>query len=751
MRRERLLPIFFIFMLISASFMIIPVAHASAPVKYSIYFYDQQGRRIDPKNPNIQKYASVVVYQVGWLSFLGKWFKKVVFTSNGDISGTFTADANTLEIHFFWLGKDVYSNTISTASAEKINGINVIHFDMPFTPAVPIEDFKVESIQASADMHEISTKFYSVQFGTGSDKNNIKITMGGNSYTVPVELGLSKGSTSNTKPFRFLAQSTSGYVEGKEAFLIWTTGYYYSAVRTQLVGDNMLLVVWTYGYTDITGPWIKTMVASAIAGAAVGAVSGVGSIAMAGVATVADAVVWAIKPDLMKGAGDTGIGVVAGIFTPRYFIIQGAGTGNNGTQGTVIMNLDGVNAGRGTWNGISYEISTGTNQIQVGFTKDWGTEHTWSMDFENGVGDCENFTQSQTVAHTGIYSGTVPTTGSTSTSSRNLYRIRKIMDVREGTHYKVTYQYYVYTADGTYTDDYDFALEYEDGTVITHKYYSGISSKWNEVSGEIEFQAQKSGSVYLYLSDAKRDGNTAVQTIYYDDITISYQDTGAYRYIFDTSQSDTTITRHIFGTIPAITPTRQGTEIHQRFTLLGVELLNPNATIALDWNSRIVEISPTRLVVKTSVWTETAWIFGTDDKDGFKNVSFVYVDPELFIYRTSIQSMYYFSGPGTWPVAPNWTPLVANNTTIFIPNGWGIPPWAVWNYNLRAWWESIGTLGHLAIYGLALLIILIIILVIAPWSIIAIFKILKAIIRAIIKGMGAVVKGISGGKKRHRR
>ena len=732
---RRALSFIFIFLMLSVSFTVMAenAIAENDTISYTLKVYDSQGRLLNSSYQSIQQCARLKVYKLSLFGLKktliadikGEYFNEAGFRVSPDISKVY--------IEFYWMGHIVYSDIIDLLSAQKDDlGNYIIAINLPFTPSVPISGLQVEPIKVSADIHQIQSNYYNIKFGVGDHQNKIEISMGGNTYLIPVNLDFSKGGNSETKPFRFLAQSSKGYVQGEEKWLIWTTAYYWSAVRTKLVGDNMLLVVWTYGYTDIKTAWVSTVVSAILAGAVVGATTGIGSISMAGVAGLGSAILWAVHPELMKFAGTTGIGVVAGIFTPRYFIIQGvSGMGTNETSATVQMN-NLPETSQATVGNIEYQIFSQSNEIQVGFTRNYGDLHIEFYDFEDGTAQgWLNITPTEEFG-IGQYSGKSEYSENPFHELGHFKKNERIkigisMQFKANANGQI-YLQYAYIPDGGKWI-FDTAMR---------KYIQDTTMSWQFISGDWDITIPEDCTLYIGIYW----GGSQASNKYMDNVKIYYEKTSEYRYIFETTASDSVIVRHMFGTIPTIAPSNTGVAINNRYTLLAVDMAGRDGMLAVDWNSRMVTISPARIIVKTDVWTETAWLLATDDKDGFKDVTFVVTSPNKFIYRVDFMSYYYFTTPKNWTVKPGWNPFIANNTTIYVPNIEGINfELEKIKWNLETWWEEIGTLGHLALMGLAAFIIFIIILIIAPWLIFALIKILALIIRGLVKALGMAAKG----------
>ncbi|GEM_PF-4661167 len=742
---KRLLPFLFMFMLIGTVFAAMPV-HAARST-YTLKIYDSQGRYLDPWNPNIYRYAAVRIDKVGylWSTHIGTYQGK---GATNNIS--FSTDGDRIQVTYFWMGNPVWNTEVPLTTSE-------LKVQMPITPAVPITTYQTEAIGVSSDLHEISTKFYDVMFGTGENQDHIQVKIGGNTYNMPVTLTLNYNSNSDTKPFRFLAQNPDHPVEGEDKFLIWTTAKYWSSVKTEKVGDNMLLVVWTYGYTDVAGAWRDKVIAAIAAGAVMGALTGPeGALAGGTIAGWATAIAWAVNPELVDLSAHTGIGVVVGLFTPRYFQIQGVGGfGANGTKGTVtISNIP--QSGRATWSGTSYEIYSETNTLQVGFTKDWGSIH--KSDFY----DMETYSQAEEIIRTSKFGGTGGQTSQTAHSGQYSYYLSKewaaikniIIHVPKGAQLKVDFDGWIRKGGSGYYSINAYEVK---GDISTQENANNNLTAW----GGTPQKSLPSSWTHIHESFTKiadRDVNitlgftTITGSAYFDDFQFSWTiiGGGAYRYIFDTSQQDTTgsVVRYMFGTIPVIAPSSQGgTPIHNRYTLIAIDMARQDGALAVDWASRLVTLSPARLMIKSDTWTETGWLLGTDDKDGFKDVNFTIVNPKWFVYRVDFMTYYYFTTPGNWTVKGDWSPLMANNTTIYIPN-WYPGGWDVMSYNMQAWWNNLPLWWKMFVAILPLIIIGLILLIVAPWVIVALIKGIAMIFKGLVKGIGAAGKALSGRKRR---
>ncbi|NPA75270.1 MAG: hypothetical protein GXO25_04225 [Euryarchaeota archaeon] len=730
MPMKRLLSFLFLAIMVSTVFASMP-GHASSE-HYILQIYDSQGRYLDPNNPNIYNHAQVVIQKDGYL-----WRSNIgTYSGKGQVNNiSFSTDASRIHVIFYWYGNPVYDTDVPLTSS-------VVKVQMSITPAVPITTYQTEAVAVSSDMHEVSTKFYDVMFGTGNNQDQIQVKIGGQNYIMPVSLALNYNSNSDTKPFRFLAQNPSHPVEGEDKFLIWTTAKYWSSVKSEKVGDNMMLMVWTYGYTDVSGAWRDKVIAAIMAGAVLGTLAGgpEGALAGGAIAGMATAIAWAVDPELVDLSAHTGIGVVVGLFTPRYFQLQGVGGfGANGTKGTVtISNIPAST--RFTTDGTSYEIYSESNTLQVGVTKDWGTSTSAFYDFETGAQGWKNISTTQTNVHAGLYAGTI-TSGS--------YAISPAMGVHNDSTYKISYDFWVYVVDSSYTEDVPIQVVDNTGAVLYSKTLYPTGGAYKEETGEIQFTISDGATaVYFEIREAKRDGTTNYYATNIDNVKISIQNTGAYRYIFDTSQSGGSgVVRYMFGTIPVIAPSSQGgTPIQNRYTLIAIDMARQDGALAVDWASRLVTLSPARIMIKSDTWTETAWLLGTDDKDGFKGVNFTIVNPKWFVYKVDFWTYYMFTTPDNWTVSENWSPLMANNTTVYIPS-WYPGGWDVTKYNLQAWWNNLPLAWKAFVMALPLLILFLILLIIAPWVIVALIKGIAMVIRALGKGFGAVGKAFAGRKR----
>ena len=205
--------------------------------------------------------------------------------------------------------------------------------------------------------------------------------------------------------------------------------------------------------------------------------------------------------------------------------------------------------------------------------------------------------------------------------------------------------------------------------------------------------------------------------------------------------------RYMFGTIPVIAPSSQGgVPIQNRYTLIAIDMARQHGALALDWASNVVTLSPARLLIKTNTWTETAWLLGTDARNGFKGVNFTIVNPKWFVYKVDFMSYYMFTTPDNWTVRENWSPLMANNTTIYIPN-WYPGGWDMMGYNVQAWWNNLPLWWKGFVMLLPLLIIGLILLIIAPWLIVALIKGIALVFKGIGKGVRTVGKAFAGRKR----
>jgi len=753
---RRALSLLFIFLIVSMAMMPLSTTAqgSEGKITYHIKVYDSQGRELTSDNYFIRKYAKLKIYTHSWLTFNRKLIRTIPGEDFNLIGEAFSVDRDTskVEVEFYWISNRAYTDVISLDSAQFDDlGNKIIYLNLPFTPAVPITSLQSESIIVSSDLHEISTSYYNVKFGTGNSQSQIEVTIGQNTYIMPVKLQFT-GQGSETKPFRFLAQSTSGYVKGEDKFLIWTTAYYWSAVRTSKVGDNMLLVVWTYGYTNVAGAWMTKVIASIMAGAVMGAVTGIGAVPAACAGGIISGILWAVKPDLINLEANTGIGVVAALFTPRYFMIQGVGgLGANGTSATIeIQNIP--SSAKGATGNIRYEIYSGSNTLQVGFTKNCNSMISKFYDYEDGVlpSDMEakdyTFETTSYNVYAGGYSLKIASTGYIN------WTIAK--NVPKGKQYGITFSTYIRDSDdGGFLKMYIYGIKEDGGIDEVDNYVGGHTiTGWEFFEWTWHITTQND---YTKIILQLKDGGSYFAPIV-DNTRLIIEDNSKYRYIFDTNGHSSNIVRYMFGTIPTIAPSNTGIAIDNRYTLLAVDMAGRDGMLAVDWNSRMVTISPARIIVKTDVWTETAWLLATDDKDGFKNVTFVVTSPNKFIYRVDFMSYYYFTTPKNWTVKPGWNPFIANNTTIYVPNLEGINfELEKIKWNLEAWWEKIGTWGHLALMGLAVFIIFIIILILAPWVILLIVRILSLIIRGLVKAFGMAAKGagnlMKSFKRRRRR
>ncbi len=754
MPMKRALSILFIFLFIGSVFTIIPFAHADSPTTYIVQVYDNRGVMLNNSSSIIQTYAKIEVRAPVMLPI--PHIKTIAYGSGSRIA--IKTNSPKILVIFYWMDSVMAKQWLSTSAyTTDKNGTKIIPLNLGVTPAIPIP-FVSESMEISGDIHEINTAYYDVKFGTDTYKNGITMTIGGNQYTMDVSLDFSfNGSNPETKPFKFLAQSTSGYVEGDEKFLVWTTAKYWSAVRTAKVGDNMFLVVWTYGYADVAGAWVSKVIAATLAGAVLGATTGPEGALMGGaIGGMASAIAWAVKPDLVDLSAHTGMGVVVGLFTPRYFIIQGAGGyGAKKVQSTLTISGEPA-SGRFSYKTLSYEINSQSNTVQVGFTKDYGTSKTYYYDFEDGKIPSNFLTdtsknhiisksQSSSKVHTGqysYYSGEAPTyillqkaTPGQYKIDVDLYSINNVNDY-EDFYIKIGYQ----KDGGWYNDTFKQTLDYY----------------WKERTVEdiLTIPENTNGLGYIYVEIAPDIDNNGFPII--DDVKISVQNTNGYRYIFETGTStDNAIIRHMFGTIPTIAPSNVPVSIHARYTLLAIDVQHKGYFLGMTWDSRPISgVSVAKIIVKTDTWQETAYLLGTDDKNGFSGVSIILSPANYYLYHADFEEYYLFTSPDNWTAQLNWTPLMANNTMIYIPNwdsvNWN---WEKIHWDLAKWWEEIGPWAHLALLGLAAFIIFIIILIVAPWLIFALIKILGLILKGLFTAIGMAAKGAGKmlGKRRRKK
>ena len=743
MPMKRALSILFIFLMITSGIITLPVSHAVNPTEnFNIYLYDGAGRFLDTNNSAVKEYLKVQISAINWLGL-----SHVLFTIQGQnpIHVRYNWGSKIL-VTVYWINAKIYKGSYVLNSKD-------IRVNMPVIPAIPINNFQIKTIGVSSDLHEISTAYYNVQFGVGTYQNEIQISIGANKYIMPVQLQLNYQSSSDNKPFRFLAQNTNGVVTGEDKFLIWTTGKYFSAVRTTKVGDGMFLMVWTYGYADVAGAWVSKVIAATLAGAVLGATTGPEGALMGGaIGGMASAIAWAVNPNLINLKAHTGIGVIAAIFTPKWFMIQGAGGfGSNETKGTIeIENMP--SSGRATYSTTAYEIYSQSNMIQFGFTKDYGSVRIIGpYDFEtqeqyNEWAYIDNGGRtgwSTGPHHSGQYSVYL--------YQNDFYLHKPAIHLRAGDKIKVTFDFW-YTSSGSgyyYEEIFKTDSNGNEQSLFWKSGQKQIIDAWTHVINSIEVTAQNECNVTF--------GFTTINTgIYIDDIkfSVAIMSQGKYRYIFDTSQSGSNVVRYMFNTIPTYAPNLDSiTTVENTYTLIAIDMTNRHGLLALDWESRIPDIIvPARIIIKTDTWRETAWILSTNDKEGFYNVSFVITDPSKFVYEIDPFTYYYFTGPDNWTYI-RWSSLIANNTTIYIPTNFGLPSWVVWNWQLNKWWQNIGPWAHLALLGLAAFIIFIIILIVAPWLIFALIKILGLILKAIFTAIGMAAKGAGKmlGKRRHKK
>ncbi len=367
----------------------------------------------------------------------------------------------------------------------------------------------------------------------------------------------------------------------------------------------------------------------------------------------------------------------------------------------------------------------------MGFTKDWGSVHVVANDdFEDDTTD--GWTGDVSIQSTTVYAGKYSAEFDSSSSNHPEYLIGSFT---AGEHIKISiggYFEYPSATSGMYA-----WLVYGNGTAIsgTTKNF-GTATSWKHLTWTYYITLTSNTTVSLVLSINSGQGN-----LYFDNIQIEWYNASYYRYIFDTSQTGGSgVVRYMFGTIPVIAPSSQGgVPIQNRYTLIAIDMAKQDGALALDWASRVVTLSPARLLIKTDTWTETAWLLGTDDRDGFKNVNFTIVNPKWFVYRVDFMTYYMFTTPDNWTVTENWSPLMANNTTIYIPN-WYPGGWDVMGYNVQAWWNNLPLWWKGFVMLLPLLIIGLILLIIAPWVIVALIK-------GIGKGVSTVGKAFAGKKR----
>ena len=203
--------------------------------------------------------------------------------------------------------------------------------------------------------------------------------------------------------------------------------------------------------------------------------------------------------------------------------------------------------------------------------------------------------------------------------------------------------------------------------------------------------------------------------------------------------------KRAFGTIPIIAP-QHGipTQLTRKYTLIGIDVTK-YGYLALDWVSPVPEeVYYSRIFIRTETWKEDIILLGTDAKDGFQDVTFLITEPKNFIYSVDFSTQFYPVVPPENTTTVNYDPIIVNNTIVYtLPPDWnGYSIFDELKYNLNGWWEKIGTWGHLALMGLAAFIIFIILLILAPWVITALIKILALIIKAIAKLIVAAAKGM---------
>ena len=744
MPMKRALSILFIFLMVSASFMALSTGvHGAEDNKiHIIHVYDAKGRELAENYSDIvANYMKVTVYStedtifgfLGWQKIVDNAIPPVKITGHS---------GELVHIVVTWMGNIVYDGR------QVLKGNISITLDT--IPAVPINTWSLETLKVSPSLHEVATRTYSVKFGMGDKGNEIQISIAGSVLRdIDVNLEVSNGQTTEEHPFQFLAQSPGHVVKKEDKFLAWTTAYEFSAVKTTKVGDGMYLVVWTYGYTDVYKAWIKTVVGAALAGAILGTGAGPeGTIAGAAIGSLASGILWAIKPELMAKSENTAIGVVAGLFTPRWFIIQGTSTGigSNSTNGWVQMSNIGGNVDEGTSNGYSYSIRTTTNEIQVAILKDVGDFKKIYMDFESGT--APGWSDYYGVLHKGDEPD-----GYYSLFLHGNITTYKFGEVKKGNAitFELTYTVYKQGNTGSW-----YGVDLYDPKTNTWYNNTQIGSlpmpynKWATESLSFVYTPQVDGILYLVINTKDPNGYSS---FYFDDITIKYTFANTYRPIFRDDATAPFI-RLMFGHIPTIAPTRgMGVTIPSRDGIIAVDL--PEDTgLAIDWASPLPMVIPCKLVIHSDTWKIDSLLLATDNSHGFQNVTFVAVNPRDMLYKTDFQTYTLFNPPQNWTMTVNWTPFIANHTMIYIPNYDNINwQFESMKYNLAKWWQDIGPWAHLALLGLAAFIIFIIILIVAPWLIFALIKILGLILKAVFTAIGMAAKGAGQllGKRRRKK
>ena len=748
---KRALSFIFIFLMLSVNFTVMAenvAADDKQLLIYQVNLFDQMGRLLPQNNSAIGANLQSVIYTERKVLGIPVGWQKIGQYSGGQFQ--FKAPlGEKAKIVVFWYDKEQYDNVFYLSTNE------IIDITLPFIPCVPLIDVRAESIGLSSDIHEINTAHYDVKFGQGRDKNEIWITLGTQVHTIPVNLELSGGG-SETKPFKFLAQAPNTTVQGTEKFLIWTTGKYISGVHTYKVGDNGLIVVWTYMYADVTGAWTKKIIEGALLGAIAGTIvePGVGT-AIGGLAGgLAAGVAWALKPELVNITAHAAIGVVAGYFTPRWFILQGtSGLGTNSTTGTVSMDLSKSNLPAGLLvDGQSrWDIYTQSNTIQVAYTKYYGTGiFSKYYDFEDQViPPHEDKTSNNqdayfSISTSKVYAGEYALKIHNSNTGGALINLSAMHHFIKG-DYTITVDTDIYV-DAGIIGSINIVYKIGSSTSYTSLTDVGVATfKWVHIVNSWDLSITESNT-YVYLEINAGYGSDAT---YIDNLKIQVFDKNAQRITLDTSGGDEgVIVKRAFGTIPEIAPVKnKPVPLTRKYTMLAVDVSGTDGFIALDWASPQPTVYYSRLYIRTATMKETAWLFFTDDKYGFQDVTFLITEPKNFVYHIDLYRYYALSTPDNWTFTPDWSPTIVNKTMIFLPpEDWnGVTLYNLWDsvsYKFNSWWQNIGTWGHLALYGLGLLILFIILLIFAPWLIFALIKILALILKAIAKLIVAAAKGM---------
>jgi len=787
--------------LLSMIGLMIPELASGSGEEITITVFDQEGRNMAEEGPQdiVEENMEIEVREPKWF---GLSYNVVAEGTGGSL--TAEIEGGYYDIVVIWMGEEIYKESRDLRDDVSIH--------MTTTPSRMIEDWSREQISTSSDLRDITTPHKSIQLGAGEQRNHMYIDLGGTRYGLPAVMEID----GEDHVFQFRNTEPGEYTDWTDDFLIWESAYHYSASSSELVGDNMMVLQWQYGYFDTGGAHIDRIVQGAGAGALVGALggatagpkgAGLGALAGAGVGAIGTAVATSVEPELARTSAEGGVSAITLVITPRYTVINSIVVDSTGAEVEFSLGIEGENIWeqKAVSEDVLYEVelSGAGDQVQdiaIGCLPIISEYDEWYYDLsytgENQIGVDGDY---GTHCSEGGSSSATAVLGSEETVNYGYdgqdYYFEQIVDsnapsldvrfndleLEQNKRYILRghMEWYGDDSHGMGTCNEEVVLyheDFQDGSVslgshdkyITEEesdvYYDGKT--WNsyreighprQLKTLTEFSGiESTETLKLRFNQlAAREYQKRIISASFEIVEMELEDPEEERLIFE-DEVINPATRLLRGHIPVYQPAvGTSVEVNNEYSIIALDVRDlPDVTVSLDWASPDVHIYLTRFMLTSDMgnWTETCYLLSTDRAGGFEGVRFILNEPGKFMYNADFHDYGAWTNPGAWTSHHDWSTVYYNGTNLNYPSpeDWGLGGWwAEQKWEWSSFWQEVGPLVKLALVGIGLLIIGLIILIVAPWIIVGLIKVLVFIFRQLGKAgknlASALKKGKEGG------